>query len=171
VVLTGGEPLLFPAIARLSQGLRATGHFITVETAGTVWLDDLACDLVSISPKLAHSTPRKRLPEWAPRHEAARWAPKTVRRLIENFDDYQLKFVVRWRDDATLESDLAEIDSMLEVLGAVADDPGRVFLMPECIDRQELRLAYERLLPICVARGNRLGERLHIHIFGHRPGT
>ncbi|HXU50202.1 MAG TPA: 7-carboxy-7-deazaguanine synthase QueE, partial [Candidatus Binatia bacterium] len=56
VVITGGEPMIAPAIAELTQAL--TQH-ITIETAGTVFVD-VRCDLMSISPKLANSTPIER---------------------------------------------------------------------------------------------------------------
>jgi len=52
VVITGGEPLLFPDVADLTGALRERGLHVTIETAGTIWLDTGA-DLVSISPKLA----------------------------------------------------------------------------------------------------------------------
>ena len=55
--LRGGEPLLFKGVAALTRLLAAAGHHITIETAGTVWQDDVCCDLMSISPKLSHSTP------------------------------------------------------------------------------------------------------------------
>jgi len=57
VVVTGGEPLLFDATADLCRGLRARGHHVTIETAGTVLGEGIEADLLSISPKLAHSTP------------------------------------------------------------------------------------------------------------------
>jgi 7-carboxy-7-deazaguanine synthase len=169
VVLTGGEPLLFRALATLSRRLAAAGHFITVETAGTVWLDELHCDLMSISPKLSHSSPHERAPEWVERHEARRFAPEVISRLMNAYPNWQLKFVVRWRELPQLARDLDEIDEMLAHL-AITDRRG-VMLMPECTDREELAVAYERLMPHCIESGFRLGERLHIHMFGHRPGT
>src|SRR5690606_976392 len=36
VVITGGEPLIFPGIAELSHALMAAGLHVTIETAGTV---------------------------------------------------------------------------------------------------------------------------------------
>jgi 7-carboxy-7-deazaguanine synthase len=171
VVLTGGEPMLFAGIAELSRRLAAAGHHITVESAGTVWLDDLHCDLISISPKLSHSTPHQRAPEWVERHEAARWAPEVVARLIDAYPEHQLKFVMRWRDADALEADLGEIDAMLHDLAQRGLGPLRVMLMPECTDRLELGRAYAALLPLCTERDWRLGERLHIHLFGDRPGT
>jgi 7-carboxy-7-deazaguanine synthase len=56
-VLTGGEPMLFPAVAMLAERLHGQRMHITIETAGTIFRD-LPCDLLSLSPKLANSTPR-----------------------------------------------------------------------------------------------------------------
>ena len=55
-VLTGGEPMLFAELVPLAAALRQRGLHITIETAGTLYLP-LACDLMSISPKLSNSTP------------------------------------------------------------------------------------------------------------------
>ena len=41
----------------LTERLRALGLHITIETAGTVFRP-VACDLMSISPKLSNSTPK-----------------------------------------------------------------------------------------------------------------
>jgi 7-carboxy-7-deazaguanine synthase len=167
VVLTGGEPLLFPGIAALSRRLRSGGHHITVETAGTVWQDDLACDLLSLSPKLAHSTPWQRSPRWATIHDQRRLDLTVLRRLLD-LCPWQLKFVVRADDHA---ADLDEIESLLTALGVAGEDRARVLLMPETTDPAALGPAYAALVQACVARGMRLGQRLHIHIFGHTPGT
>ena len=56
VVITGGEPMLFAELIPLTAALRAAGRHITIETAGTLYLP-VQCDLMSISPKLANSTP------------------------------------------------------------------------------------------------------------------
>src|ERR1022692_3133813 len=56
VVVTGGEPMIAPDIVALTARLRERGKHITVETAGTVFVP-VACDLMSISPMLANSTP------------------------------------------------------------------------------------------------------------------
>lgn len=167
VVLTGGEPLLFAGVAALSRQLRAAGHHITVETAGTVWQDDLACDLLSLSPKLRHSTPWTRDPAVAERHERLRLQPPVLTRLMAAFS-WQLKFVVR---PDFVAADLAEIEALLRELGVPDDQRSRVFLMPECTSQGALAAAYRALLPVCLAGGFRLGERLHIHMFGHTPGT
>src|SRR4051812_42191805 len=56
VVITGGEPMIAPGVVDLSERMRERGMHITFETAGTVYAP-VACDLMSISPKLSNSTP------------------------------------------------------------------------------------------------------------------
>lgn len=167
VVLTGGEPLLFAGVAALARELRAAGHHVTIETAGTVWLEGLECDLVSLSPKLRHSTPWARDPAQAERHERTRLNLPALTRLMAAFS-WQLKFVVR--ADAAA-ADVAEVEALLRELGVPDSERQRVLLMPECTRSEALGAAYRALLPICLERGFRLGERLHIHMFGHTPGT
>ena len=53
------------------------------------------CDLMSISPKLANSTPEG---EWAVQHDKLRIRIDVIRRLME-VCDYQLKFVVSRPED------------------------------------------------------------------------
>jgi len=166
VVVTGGEPLLSPHVPALTRALAEAGHHVTIETAGTVDALDLHCDLMSLSPKLAHSTPTDR-PSLAQRHEQTRWQPEVVRSLMRF--PHQLKFVVRADSDAHLAADVAELEGMLEALGVT--DPGRVLLMPECIVPAELHDRYQRISAVCCERGYRLGPRLHITAFGHTPGT
>lgn len=169
VVLTGGEPLLFAPIAELSSRLRAAGHHITVETAGTVLLEGLECDLASVSPKLDHSSPRERDAAWAERHEKLRWRPHVVRELLRF--PWQLKFVVRAYDEDLLSEDVVEVLRMVEELEIPLSERDRVLLMPECIDRDRLVADYAMLVPWLRKTGFRLGPRMHIAIFGHRPGT
>ena len=169
VVLTGGEPLLFAPVAELARQLHDAGHHVTIETAGTVWLEGIRADLMSVSPKLAHSTPRARDEVWAVRHEERRWQPEVVRRAMEL--DWQLKFVVRGYDEGLLEIDVAEIEAMIAELGVRTHERDRVLLMPECIDPARLSSDYATIGAACRRTGFRLGARLHIAIFGHTPGT
>lgn len=165
-VLTGGEPMLFDGIAALSRGLRDAGVHVTVETAGTVWLEGLACDLISISPKLANSTPtgdpRDPTGAWAARHEQRRIDTGVLNRLLGAFPDRQLKFVV------TRPEDLPEIETLLERLSGW--EPGDVILMPEGVrvpEPQSVSWVHEA----CAARGWRYGRRLHIELYGNVRGT
>jgi 7-carboxy-7-deazaguanine synthase len=169
VVITGGEPLLFGEVVTLSAALRGAGHHVTIETAGTVTQEGIVADLFSISPKLSHSTPIARDPVWAQRHEQRRHRPDVVAALMRQ--PWQLKFVVRAHDSALLAIDLHEIDAWLAEIPLAPHDRDRVLLMPECVDPARLHADYAALLDPCRARGFRLGERLHIALFGHTPGT
>src|SRR5688572_19134083 len=72
VVITGGEPFLAPEIAELTQALEQSGAHITIETAATIF-KSVSCDLLSMSPKLANSTPwKKQQGRFAKMHEARR---------------------------------------------------------------------------------------------------
>ena len=129
VVLTGGEPMLFAELIPLCAGLRAAGRHITIETAGTLFLP-LACDLMSISPKLSNSTPDEDLAgPWRIRHDRTRHVPDVIRRLIAGYD-YQFKFVIGQRADCD------EVLRYLEQLPEI--DRSRVLLMPLGIDIDEL---------------------------------
>lgn len=165
VVLTGGEPMLFDAIEPLCAELNKLGHHITIETAGTLFRE-VACDLMSISPKLGNSHPAGHAgPGWDQKHEETRWQPAAVQQLIDRYE-YQLKFVVA---DSSLFQDVAEIEAMLSQLERAL--PERVLLMPECLDAEKLQTGLKSALPVCLAHGWRLATRLHIELFGHQRGT
>ena len=148
VVVTGGEPMIQPKIGELTGRLRAAGRHITVETAGTVWAD-VACDLMSISPKLRNSTP-----EGNEQHERLRYQPTVLRRLMDAFV-YQLKFVVMAAED------MNEIRWMVRELGAPAD---RVLLMPEGTSSQVLLDRARWVVEICKSEGYRYCPRLHVDL-------
>ncbi|NLE37453.1 MAG: 7-carboxy-7-deazaguanine synthase QueE [Pirellulaceae bacterium] len=162
VVLTGGEPMLFAELAPLSKTLREAGHHITIETAGTIFLP-VECDLMSISPKTANSTPPADAdPRWVRRHERARHAPDVIRRLIADYD-YQIKFVVAAIDDGE------EVERYLAELPGI--DRSRVMLMPEGTDPVVLASRSAWLEPYCRQRGLAFCPRLHIEWYGPARGT
>jgi 7-carboxy-7-deazaguanine synthase len=157
VVVTGGEPMILPDVGPLTERLRALGLHITIETAGTVYRP-VACDLMSISPKLANSTPAG---PWATQHERLRIQPATLRELMDRYE-YQLKFVIASRDD------LQEVRDLLEALRA---DRARVMLMPEGTDRDVLRERSLWLAEICKEEGFRFSPRLHVELYGNQRGV
>jgi 7-carboxy-7-deazaguanine synthase len=162
VVLTGGEPMLFAEMIPLCEKLRSLGRHITIETAGTLFLP-VACDLMSISPKLAGSGPNPaKHPHWARRHERQRFQPEVIRQLLDNFE-YQLKFVI---DE---QSELAEVDGFLDHFADVQRD--RVLLMPQGTALDELSLRSRWLEPACLDRGWRFCPRKQIEWFGPVRGT
>ena len=157
VVITGGEPMIAPQTPVLTERLRQAGVHITIETAGTIYAP-VHCDLMSISPKLANSTPQG---PWAARHERLRIQPDVLRRLMAEFE-YQLKFVV------TRPEDLEEICGLA---GALAADPNKVILMPEGTDPTVLRQRGEWIVELCKQHGYRFSPRLHIELYGNRRGV
>ena len=157
VVVTGGEPMIAREIVDLTRQLRRRGRHITIETAGTVFAP-VECDLMSISPKLANSTPPG---EWADRHERLRIQPETLRRLMAAYE-HQLKFVIAQPDD------VAEV---LELLRALDADAGKVILMPEGVDAGVLRDRGVWLAEVCKREGFRFSPRLHVELYGNRRGT
>jgi 7-carboxy-7-deazaguanine synthase len=164
VVLTGGEPMVAKGIHELAAALREKGKHITIETAGTIPPTGVACDLVSLSPKLKNSAPDPELFEaWHGRHEKLRWQPVVVREWVEKYP-FQLKFVV------AQESDLNEIQLLLRELGGKVS-PQKVLLMPEGITVEALRAREAMLVELCRRHGYRYCHRLHIELFGNRRGT
>lgn len=162
VVITGGEPMVFRDLVPLTAELRRQGRHITIETAGTASLS-VACDLMSISPKLSNSTPRAdRHPEWAARHERTRHAPNVIRQLISEYP-YQLKFVVDTPEDCQ------EIDDYLREFPEI--DRARVLLMPQGIDLAELTEKAQWLEPYCALHGLQYCPRRQIEWFGLTRGT
>ena len=161
-VLTGGEPMLFSELVPLAAALRERGFHITIETAGTLYLP-LACDLMSISPKLASSTPpARRDPRWHERHERNRHVPDVIRRLVREYD-YQIKFVV----DSP--RDCQEADAWLAEFPEI--DRSRVLLMPQGTDLDALREKAGWLEPYCREHGVTFCPRKHIEWFGNVRGT
>ncbi len=155
VVITGGEPMLFAPVVDLTAAL-GNVH-VTIETAGTVY-QHVKADLMSISPKLANSTPEG---EWAERHEQTRYRPEVLRRLMGEFE-YQLKFVI------AAPGDLDEVRRMVTELGAEAD---KVVLMPEGVTHEATRGRGLWISEICKVEGFRYSARLHVDLWGDRRGV
>ena len=162
VVLTGGEPMIASHVEELTRRLQEGDYHVTIETAATVW-KNVTCDLASISPKLANSTPpADKAGDWSQRHNARRIEIDVIRRFM-SFADHQLKFVISSPDDLT------EVDELLGRIGGV--DLSNVLLMPEGVTAATLESRGRWLAEICIRRGMRYCPRLHIDLFGHTPGT
>jgi 7-carboxy-7-deazaguanine synthase len=176
VVLTGGEPMLFAELVPLAAGLRRRGWHITIETAGTLYLP-VACDLMSISPKLSNSSPlptnlrsvpgegqavravppAERDPRWTTLHGLHRNAPDVIRRLIAEYD-YQLKFVI------DCPADCQEVSAYLAECPEI--ERSRVMLMPQGVDADSLAEKALWLAPYCAAHGLMFCPRRQIEWFG-----
>ncbi len=157
VVVTGGEPMIAPEIVALTERLHALKLHITIETAGTV-MAPVACDLMSISPKLANSTPEG---AWAAQHERTRIQPDVLRELAARYP-HQFKFVVMGPGD---------LDEIASLVGELGIDRAQVILMAEGIDAAVLRERGVWLAEICKREGYRFSPRLHVDLYGNRRGT
>jgi len=159
IVITGGEPMTNSDLAELVRKLKELKKHITIETAGTTFIADMPCDLMSISPKLSNSTPDE--PELAETHEDLRLDVAVLRKLIDNYK-YQLKFVVDSRDD------LAEIQQTIEKLGNV--DSEKVMLMPQAATRDELLVKSPMVAEMCKRTGFAFCQRLQVLLWNNKRG-
>jgi 7-carboxy-7-deazaguanine synthase len=164
VVITGGEPSIHPELVDLTQRLKALGMHITIETNGTNFREGVACDLVSMSPKLKHSVANAS--EFPEEHQL-----QSQRRLnIESFQAwidhhaYQLKFVF------CSMADIAEIQELVALIDRDVP-PDQILLMPEGIDTKRLLERSPDIVQACQQHGYRYCMRLHIDLFGNTKGT
>lgn len=164
-VLTGGEPMLAKGIEDLARTLKEAGYHITIETAGTIEPDGIACDLASLSPKLADSTPdAEQFGEgWSKRHEESRIQQEVLNAWAVGYS-CQFKFVV---------SDSGDMEEIEKILKAVTPrpEPGRVLLMPEGTDSATLQERSQIVAELCKETGYRFCPRLHIDLYGDTKGT
>jgi 7-carboxy-7-deazaguanine synthase len=161
VVVTGGEPMIDPEIVALTEKLKQIEHHITIETSGTV-MKPVVCDLMSISPKLANSTPVERENgRWAAQHERTRFQPEVLKELIAKYE-YQLKFVVETTDD------IGEVREIVDHIGANRE---RVLLMPEGTRLDILQDRSRWLVEVCKNLNYRFCPRLHVAIWGDKRGV
>jgi 7-carboxy-7-deazaguanine synthase len=161
-VITGGEPMLFAELIPLCSALRAAGQHITIETAGTLFLP-VECDLMSISPKLASSTPSAQTAgKWSKRHERSRHAPDVIRRLTSDYD-YQLKFVI------DTPADCEDMERYLTQFPQLPRE--RVQLMPQGTTPAELAATAIWLVPFAQNHGYQFCPRRQIEWYGFERGT
>jgi len=160
VVITGGEPMLNSDLPQLVQKLEAQDKHITVETAGIVFIADMPCDLMSISPKLSNSNPDD--PDLAAIHNDSRLDIAVLRTLIDAYN-YQLKFVVDFEDD------LSEIQQTIEDIGNV--DLRKVMLMPQAKTRDQLMQKAPMVADLCKKTGFTFCQRLQILLWDNKRCT
>jgi 7-carboxy-7-deazaguanine synthase len=160
VVITGGEPMVSFEIRQLARELKAADRHITIETAGIAYIPDVACDLMSISPKLSNSVPAEAA--LATVHKDSRLDLAVLGELIANYH-YQLKFVV----DSV--NDVPEIQEVIEQTGNI--DPAMVMLMPQAAKRDELSSKSPVVAEICKSTGLAFCQRLHILLWDAQRGT
>jgi 7-carboxy-7-deazaguanine synthase len=156
VVITGGEPMIKSDLPQLVRQLKAADKHITIETAGIVYIPDIPCDLMSISPKLSNSNPKD--PELAKIHKDSRLDLAVLGKLIDSYQ-FQLKFVV------DSQADLPEIQQTLEKLGNV--DTEKVMLMPQAPTRDELLAKSSMVADMCKRTAFAFSQRLQVLLWSN----
>ncbi len=165
IVLTGGEPMMGPdlavrpGLADLTHRLKVSGKHITIETAGVLFIPDLACDLISISPKLPGATMRSSPAESG---HVVGSDLAAIRQLTRAYP-YQLKFVIESPED------IEGVQDTLKKLGPLETE--RVMLMPQAETTEELQSRSAMVAELCKQTGLRFGQRLHIQFWGRRRGV
>ena len=150
VVVTGGEPLEHSAFVSLVRGLKARGHRVEVETAGTEVPPAVEVDQWNVSLKLVHSG----VPE--PR----RLRPAAIERFREL--GAWFKFVV---------GDVRDVDEVLALQTRFRLPSARILLMPLGMRREEQQARMPDVVEWCRRYGFRFSPRLHILIWGPKRGV
>ena len=161
VTITGGEPMLQKDVAPLVDALRERGHFVAIETAGTIYHDEVRPDFFSLSPKLRNSYPSKEDDRELRIHRSNNTFDQ-LRRFIDSGVDYQFKFVVQGDDDT---------EEILSVINRFRIDKEKVFLMPEGTSVEPLKSRALVVSDICKREGLAYSARLQIDLWGNRRGT
>jgi 7-carboxy-7-deazaguanine synthase len=154
LVLTGGEPLLQQRALREFFARLSPEIAVEVETNGTIVPEPAALSRVNqwnVSPKLAN----------AGDPEAFRIRPEALAALRDSGRAY-LKLVVN------SDQDFAEADALVKRLVWPSD---RVCLMPQAIDREQLRARSFAVAEAARVRGYRFSSRLHLELWGGQRGT
>jgi 7-carboxy-7-deazaguanine synthase len=165
VVLTGGEPMVAKDIHALALALKARGKHITIETAGTIPPEGIACDLASISPKLGNSTPfTGEIDEtWRLKHDHLRFQPDVLEAWASCYS-FQFKFVIQSNED------VGEMEDLISQI-PIPIPAHKIQLMPEGTSVASLRDKTDFIVGLCKDRGYRFSNRLHVELFGNKRGT
>jgi len=152
-------------IHALALALKARGKHITIETAGTIPPEGIACDLASISPKLGNSTPisGEMAEPWRTKHDALRFQPEVLAAWASCYP-FQFKFVVQSPED------VAELEDLISRI-SISIPTRKIQLMPEGTSLKTLRDRTDFIIGVCKDRGYRFANRLHVELFGNKRGT
>jgi 7-carboxy-7-deazaguanine synthase len=146
VVITGGEPMISPNISLLCQRIKEHNIHITIETAGIKYVANLACDLMSISPKLSNAYDNGQ-------NKNRYLKIDRLKKLTANYN-YQLKFVMEKIEDIT---------EVHQILNDLKDfDRSKVLLMPQAKNISEYLKKSPLIVELCKANGFIFSPRLQL---------
>jgi 7-carboxy-7-deazaguanine synthase len=162
VVVSGGEPFFQRGVTELINSLVDNGHYVTVETNGTIYRPNKA-QFLSISPKLSSSCADVISGH---NHNNHRLNFDTLETMITNHS-FQFKFVINTE---------SEIDEILEIKRALFERTGidindHIWLMPQGINGQQLDFKLEWIAEVCKQFEWKMTDRMHIRIWGSKKGV
>lgn len=159
IIITGGEPTLFPSLEQLICLLQKHGYHITVETNGTI-KTEIHCNLISISPKLSNSIPKTiRGEEQLKSYNQKRINIEAIRCHMRG-GNYQIKFVVRDRQE--------DFDEIKEILNELGDyDEERILIMPQAASVEQLSEMQTEIVRLCILNNMRYANRLQLQVWGN----
>lgn len=189
IVITGGEPLLQQeAIVDLISKLEFEDVWnkITIETNGTIVPKSTllgASDIFwSVSPKLSTSCcfEGTDVPEGArEHHRKTRINTEALAAIVASGQDYQLKFVYSGPECVKeIEQIIRGIKNVLEmarpkffenlVEQKCEDIDRHIMLMPEGITNEQISASAQEAVAVCIEKGWKFCDRLHIRIWGDK---
>lgn len=168
VVITGGEPTMQTEdLFKLCKSLKEFNPEveITIETNGTYEGDYLNyIDLISVSPKLASSTPFNTTFEKM--HSNNRINFDVLNKFNQLKNEY--KADVQWKFVINDEKDVDEIRSLQQKVGFKDED---VYLMPEGLTKEDLDIKRMMVVELCRKNQFNFTDRLHVLIWGNKRGV
>jgi 7-carboxy-7-deazaguanine synthase len=162
ICISGGEPYFQKSVTSLINQLHDMGHFVSLETNGTIYRESRA-DFISLSPKLGSSSAD---PTLGKRHDKNRINYDALEQFILNHD-YQFKFVLNSDEDYKEIQDIRL--NLLDRTGIDIND--KIWLMPQGITTEQFDAKLLDMAEICKKNGWHLTDRLHIRIWGQKKGV
>lgn len=159
IVITGGEPMMQKDISNIVNEFYNRGYFITVESNGTIYRDDMQRAFMSISPKLKSSYAQEESKERRIHDNYNLFFDTTQRWIKDNL--FQLKFVVNEQTD---------LEEILDLQQKWKVDNDVIYLMPQGISSSQFEDKSKWIFNNCVKYGFNYSPRMHIDLFGNIKG-
>lgn len=186
IVFTGGEPLMFGEelddLIEYIGCINDMDYRITIETNGTFGPIKQVVDLYSISPKLSTSMPVPDKPYYythdgkvvsktftkaeVEKLNKTRYNPDAIAAMMD-MQDFQLKFVYSGPES------VKDIDELVDTLRKMGKSiyPEDIMLMPEGVTADQINKNGLEAAKVCIERGWRFADRLHIRLWGDKRGV
>ena len=172
VVITGGEPMLYPEqLAVLVSFCQKIGKPVTIETNGTIFDERVQPNLYSVSPKLASSAPTE---QFAPLQYPPEMRANALKMHLANIKAVPLRPFTLGRDAAQFKFVVCSPLDVNDVVLLVQQHElhhSSVWLMPEGRTAQEVMEKAKWVVEACKETGFNLSMRVQTLIWGMKRGV